>query len=175
MISSSKRKKRSRRTNLFTATVFLVYPSSVEIFELPFQGPEEKHASFAGVVRLAVQTSAIAIISSTDQFVKDLRAKGAGEQFLRRYRLGDIEAEKTSEALGIIVSPRDGADWGLSAPYTRTGRSEMIVYGRARSNTRTPYVNSLVPESWKAAARAKAVAPKTPSSGKGKARPSGRK
>ena len=152
-----KQAKEKLRTNKsFTATVFLVYPFHVEILELSFQRPEEKYASFANVIEMAVGTNADAIISITDQRVRTLPSKTATEQFRKRYRQGDLEAEKASEVLGMIVSPRDGADWGLSVAYKRTDDTGSIVYGRAKSNTRPPYTNNLIPESWKkAAAKAK--------------------
>ena len=160
-----KQAKEKLRTNKsFTATVFLVYSSSVEIFELPFQGAQQLYASFTNVVEIAVRTNAEAIISITDQRVKTLPSKTAREQFLKRYRHGDLEAEKAPEALGMIVSPRCGPDWGLSVAYKRNDDTGSIVYGRAKSNTLAPYKNNLIPEGWKSSAKAEPAKRKVPQS-----------
>lgn len=160
-----KQAKELLQTNkAFTATVFLLYRGNVDVFEVPFQNSQEKWANFTHLVAKAVRVNADAIISITDQYYKKLPSKRATEQFLRRYRHGDIEAENAPEELGMIISPRNGPDWGLAIPYTRTPDTGVIVYGRARSNTRAPYTNSLVPESWKTAAKAKAAKRNAPSS-----------
>ncbi|HEV3196662.1 MAG TPA: hypothetical protein VGZ73_02115 [Bryobacteraceae bacterium] len=147
-------KEQLQANKSFAATVFLAYPFSIEVFELSFRGPQEKYASFASVVDLAARTRADAIITITDQRVRNLPQKAAREQFRKRYCQGDLEAEKALEELGMIVSPRDGPDWGLSAAYKLAADTGSIVFGRAKSNTRAPYTNNLVPESWKTASKA---------------------
>jgi hypothetical protein len=124
-----------------------------------FQDAQEKYSSFATVLSRAVRTNADAIISITDQRYKKLSRGTTLEQFEKAYQQGDLSAENAPEALGMIVSPRDGPDWGLAVPYTytRTTDATGIIYGRARPNARLPYKNNLIPEIWKTMAKTEAA------------------
>ena len=141
----------------FTPTVFLVYPKRFEIFELFFQTAQEKFSTVAEVLATAVRTSADAIIFITDAYYKHLPSKKAMDQFKEQYCQGDLASENAREQLMMIVSPRGNSDWGLAVPYKRDHDKDVIVFSRARSSTRPPYTNNLLPESWKGRANKRAA------------------
>jgi len=146
-----------------TPTLFLLYPEKTTVIELCFQDAQGKYASFADGVAQAVRTNADAIVAIMDTRYRKFPTKKAREQIQKNYRQGDLEAENAPEALQLVVSPHDGPDWGMVIPYTRSGETDDISYGRARSNISEGYVNNLIPEGWKTARRAKATKHKVPS------------
>lgn len=107
-------------------TAVVITPEENLIFDLEFETEEEREEIYAGMIEVAQEKNAAAVITVNDVYPDDLpgapaQLQGAGWGSLR---------DSANEAIMITVSGSGFETWSLVCPYFR--REDRIIFHPAR-------------------------------------------
>jgi hypothetical protein len=112
-----------------TPTAVVITALENLIFEIEYEGDEEREEIYSNMVDLALEKNALAIITINDAYLDD---SGPGPQ-LEGPGWGPL-VESAREGIMITISGSGFETWSLTAPYFRQGSQFVFLPTQEKSN-----------------------------------------